>query len=47
LSLEAQEADYIQWVLTQIRGNRTRAAEILRIDRVSLRRRLKRYGLDG
>ena len=47
LSLEAQEADYIQWVLTQTGGNRTRAAEILGIDRVSLWRRLKRYGLDG
>ncbi len=46
-SLEAQEADYIQWVLTQTGGNRTRAAEILGIDRVSLWRRLKRYGLDG
>ncbi|HSQ08663.1 MAG TPA: sigma 54-interacting transcriptional regulator, partial [Chromatiaceae bacterium] len=47
LSLEAQEADYIQWVLTQTGGNRTRAAEILGIDRVSLWRRLKRYGLDA
>ena len=46
LTLEAQEADYIQWVLTQTGGNRTRAAEILGIDRVSLWRRLKRYGLE-
>ncbi len=44
-SLEAQEAEYIRWVLTQTGGNRTRAAQALGIDRVSLWRRLKRYGL--
>lgn len=47
LTLEAQEADYIRWVLQQTDGNRTRAAEILGIDRVSLWRKLKKYGLEA
>lgn len=46
-TLEAQEGDYIRWVLGQTGGNRTRAAEILGIDRVSLWRKLKKYGIDG
>ncbi len=45
-TLEAQEAEYIRWVLQQTDGNRTRAAEILGIDRVSLWRKLKKYELD-
>jgi DNA-binding NtrC family response regulator len=44
-TLEEQEADYIRWVLEQTGGNKTRAAEILGIDRVSLWRKIKRYGL--
>jgi DNA-binding NtrC family response regulator len=44
-TLEAHEADYIRQVLDQTRGNRSRAAEILGIDRVSLWRKIKRYGL--
>lgn len=44
-TLETQEADYIHWVLEQTAGNRTRAAEILGIDRVSLWRKLKKYGV--
>ncbi len=44
LSLEEQERQYIEWVLEQTRGNRTQAAEILGIDRVSLWRRLKKSG---
>jgi len=44
-TLEAQEADYIRQVLQHTRGNRTHAAQILGIDRVSLWRKLKRYGL--
>ncbi len=44
-TLEEQEKDYIFWVLMQVEGNRSRAAEILGIDRVSLWRKLKRYGL--
>jgi DNA-binding NtrC family response regulator len=43
-SLEEQERDYIQWVLEQAHGNQTLAAQMLGIDRVSLWRKLKRYG---
>ena len=47
-SLEENECEYILWVLKQVNGNKTRAAEILDIDRVSLWRKLKRWGLsDG
>ncbi|MEJ5330170.1 MAG: sigma-54 dependent transcriptional regulator [Desulfobaccales bacterium] len=45
LTLEENEKEYIAWILKQVQGNRTRAAEILGIDRVSLWRKLKRYGL--
>ncbi len=45
-SLEDQEKDYIRWVLGQVDGNRSRAAAILGIDRVSLWRKLRRYGLE-
>jgi transcriptional regulator with PAS, ATPase and Fis domain len=45
-TLEEHEKDYIAWVLDQVKGNKTRAAEILGIDRVSLWRKLKRYQLD-
>jgi DNA-binding NtrC family response regulator len=45
-SLEDQEKDYIRWVLGEVDGNRSRAAAILGIDRVSLWRKLKRYGLE-
>jgi len=40
-TLEEREADYIEWVLKHTNGNRTKAAEILGIDRVSLWRKLK------
>ena len=40
-TLEEREADYIDWVLKHTNGNRTKAAEILGIDRVSLWRKLK------
>ena len=39
--LEEREAQYVRWVLNRTGGNRTRAAEILGIDRVSLWRKLK------
>jgi DNA-binding NtrC family response regulator len=45
-SLDAQEKAYIQWVLEEVDGNRSRAAAILGIDRVSLWRKLKRYGIE-
>lgn len=41
-----QEKKYIRWVLGKCDGNRTKAAKIMGIDRVSLWRRLKRYGMD-
>jgi DNA-binding NtrC family response regulator len=40
-TLEERETEYIRWVLNRTGGNRTRAAEILGIDRVSLWRKLK------
>ncbi len=46
LTLEENEKEYIGWVLNQMDGNKTRAAEILGIDRVSLWRKLKRYNMD-
>ncbi len=45
-SLEEQEMAYIQWVLQEVGGNRTLAAQILGIDRVSLWRKLKKLGLE-
>jgi len=41
-TLAEVEAEYIQNVLTSVGGNKTRAAEILGIDRKTLRERLKR-----
>ncbi len=46
-TLEENEKDYISWVVKQVNGNKTKAAEILGIDRVSLWRKLKRYELNG
>jgi DNA-binding NtrC family response regulator len=46
-SLDANEAAHIARVLEYTGGNRNQAAEILGIDRVSLWRRIKRYGLAG
>lgn len=45
-SLEEQEEAYIKWVLKEVGGNKTLAAQVLGIDRVSLWRKLKRYGLE-
>ncbi len=45
-SLEDQERDYITWVLTELGGNKTLASQALGIDRVSLWRKLKKYGLE-
>lgn len=44
-SLEEQENEYIKWVLEEVGWNRTLAAQILGIDRVSLWRKLKKMGL--
>jgi len=45
-TIEEQEKRYIKWVLDKCEGNRTRAAQIMGIDRVSLWRKLKRYGME-
>lgn len=44
-SLEEQERAYIKWVLKEVGDNKTSAAQILGIDRASLWRKLKKYGL--
>lgn len=46
LTLEEAEKEYILWVLKKVRGNRTRAAEILGINRASLWRKLKSYTVE-
>lgn len=45
-TLSEREADYISYVLERNGQNRTRAAKVLGIDRVSLWRKLKKYGLE-
>ena len=44
-TLDEQEIDYIKWVLDKCGGNRTKAAKILGIDRVSLWRKIKKHDL--
>ncbi|WP_136799830.1 sigma-54-dependent transcriptional regulator [Desulfosediminicola ganghwensis] len=46
-SLEEHEKNYILEVLDEVEGNKSKAAKILKIDRVSLWRKIKRYGLDN
>jgi transcriptional regulator with PAS, ATPase and Fis domain len=46
MTLEDNEKEYITWILEQVNDNKTRAAEILGIDRVSLWRKLKRYNME-
>jgi DNA-binding NtrC family response regulator len=45
-SLEDQELAYIKWVLKEAGYNKTLASQILGIDRVSLWRKLRKYGLE-
>jgi DNA-binding NtrC family response regulator len=45
-TLEEQEIVYIKKVLAETSGNKSLAAETLGIDRVSLWRKIKRYGLE-
>jgi DNA-binding NtrC family response regulator len=45
-TLEDQEKHYIKWVLEKYKGNKSKAAKIMGIDRVSLWRKLKRYGME-
>lgn len=44
-TLEENEKKYIQWVLEKSGGNKSKAAKMLGIDRVSLWRKMKRYDL--
>lgn len=46
-SLGEMEKEYIRWVLERVRHNKTEAARILNIDRVSLYRKLKRYEFEN
>jgi DNA-binding NtrC family response regulator len=46
-NLEEQEKNYIKWVLDKCEGNKTKAAKIMGIDRVSLWRKIKRYGMES
>ena len=46
-TLEEQEKKYIKWVLDKCEGNKTKAAKIMGIDRVSLWRKMKRFGLES
>ena len=41
MSLEEAEAKHIQNVLNNVEGNKTKAAEVLRIDRKTLRKKLE------
>ncbi|MDD3516852.1 MAG: sigma-54 dependent transcriptional regulator [Chromatiales bacterium] len=45
-SLADQEEAYLRWVLEQTDGNRSQAARLLGIDRVSLWRKLKKFGIE-
>ena len=44
-TLEQVEAEHIRLVLDRLRGNKSRAAKRLGIDRKTLREKLKRFGL--
>ncbi|UZP67892.1 sigma-54 dependent transcriptional regulator [Desulfovibrio mangrovi] len=46
VTLDENERRYLVWVLEQTQGNKTRAAELLGLNRGSLWRKLKRFGLD-
>ncbi len=45
-TLEEHEKHYLLWVLEKCEGNKTKAAKIMGIDRVSLWRKVKRYGIE-
>jgi len=45
-TMAEQEKHYVRWVLEKAEGNKTKAAKIMGIDRVSLWRKIKRFGLE-
>jgi len=45
-TMKEQEKKYIQWVLEKTNWNKTKAAEMMEIDRVSLWRKIKSYELE-
>ncbi|RLC21853.1 MAG: sigma-54-dependent Fis family transcriptional regulator [Deltaproteobacteria bacterium] len=45
-TLAELERRYIEWVLEKFQGNKTRAAQIMGIDRVSLWRKIKRFKIE-
>jgi transcriptional regulator of acetoin/glycerol metabolism len=47
VSLEDNERRYLRWVLEQTEGNKSRAAELLGLNRGSLWRKMKRLGLES
>ncbi len=46
-SMDSIEKAYIHWVLTQQKGHKQKAAEILGIGRSTLDRKIEKYGLDN
>jgi two-component system response regulator AtoC len=46
VTLEVVEKNYIQHVLTAVKGSKTRASQILQISRPTLDKKIKDYGLD-
>jgi DNA-binding NtrC family response regulator len=46
VTLEMVEKNYIQHVLTAVKGSKTRASQILQISRPTLDKKIKDYGLD-
>jgi two-component system response regulator AtoC len=46
VSLEQVEKEYIQYVLTAVKGSKTRASQILQISRPTLDKKIKDYGLE-
>jgi len=46
-SLEEMEKEHIEKILSQVGGNVSQAADVLRIDRRTLQRKMIKYGLRG
>lgn len=46
-TLEEMEAKYIKYILNYTKGNKNKASSILKIDRKTLRLKIKKYGLEG